>query len=261
MIGFLKHFFGESTTVEFTNFTLAHFAPIAIAVVMIYLIYRYRKTIQGLHHERFFRYFLAFALILSEMSYYWRLVALPSLDPNPVEHLPITVCGWVAVLSSYMLIGKSQTLFDISYFWALSCSTFALITPEMIVYTGPTRFRYYQFWAEHLLSYVAIFYMIFIHRMRPTMRSFLKAYICLLFLAGIADYANQIIGSDANYLFLAQNQTTPAILNLLPTNLVVRRLVMLFVITVLFALVYLPWYVKDRRAAYVHRAEKDLQRV
>ena len=39
---------------------------------------------------------------------------------------------------------------------------FALITPTVITYTGPTRFRYYQFWLEHTLGYISIFYMIFI---------------------------------------------------------------------------------------------------
>ena len=46
------------------------------------------------------------------------------------------------VFSSYMLIGKSQTLFDISYFWAFCGSIFALITPTVITYTGPVNMRY-----------------------------------------------------------------------------------------------------------------------
>ena len=106
-------------------------------------------------NEKVFRYIIAFALVISDMSYYWRLIAMPSLEPNPVDHLPITVCGWVAIMASYMVIGKSQTLFDICYFWALAGSVFALITPTVITFTGPTRYRYYQFWVEHLGGYIA----------------------------------------------------------------------------------------------------------
>lgn len=62
---------------------------------------------------------------------------------------------------------------------------FALITPTVITYTGPTRFRYYQFWAEHLLGYVAIFYMIFVHNMRPAIKSLIKAYVALVVMAAI----------------------------------------------------------------------------
>ena len=157
MLDFMRYFFGKGEEVEFSNFTLAHFMPILLTAGLIYVIYRCRDRIGEMKNERYFRYILAFGLIISEMAYYWRLIAIPSLGPNPVDHLPITVCGWVAVFGSYMLIGKSQMLFDLSYFWSLAGSTFALITPTVITYTGPTRFRYYQFWAEHLLCYVAIF--------------------------------------------------------------------------------------------------------
>lgn len=249
MLEFLKYFLGKGETEEFTNFTLAHFLPILIAIAMIYLIYRYRENIRGLKHEYVFRYVLAFALIISEMSYYWRLIAIPSLGPNPVDHLPIAVCGWVAIFGSYMVIGKTQTLFDMCYFWSLTGSVFALITPTVITYTGPTRFRYYQFWAEHLLGFVAVFYMIFVHKMRPTKKSFVKAYVGLIALAGIAYWANQLIGPGANYLFMAKPEDTPSILDILPPNFALRLLIMAAAITTLFVLVYLPWYLKDKKEA------------
>lgn len=256
MLDFLKYFLGEGQSVEFRNFTLAHFLPILIAVALIVIIYYRRQAIRDMKREHIFRYMLAFALIVSEMSYYWRLIAVPALGPNPVDHLPITVCGWVVVFSSYMLIGKSQTLFDISYFWALCGSVFALITPTVITYTGPTRFRYYQFWAEHLLGYVAVFYMIFVHNMRPTIKSFVKAYAGLVVLAAIAYWANQMIGPGANYLFMARPEDTPSVLDILPPNFALRLAVMCSVITLLFVLAYLPWFLKDRKNAAERRAQK-----
>ncbi len=249
MLDFIKYFLGEGETVEFTNFTLAHFLPILVAAAVIFLIYHYRNRIRELKREYVFRYILAFALIISEMSYYWRLVAIPALGPNPVDHLPITVCGWVVVFSSFMLIGKSQTLFDISYFWAFAGSIFALITPTVITYTGPTRFRYYQFWAEHLLGYVALFYMIFVHKMRPTIKSLIKAYGGLVILAAIAYWANQLIGPGANYLFMAKPEDTPSILDILPPNFALRLLIMAAAGTVLFVAAYLPWYIMDKKKA------------
>jgi hypothetical integral membrane protein (TIGR02206 family) len=249
MIAFLKYFLGQGETVEFTNFSLAHFLPILVAAGVILLIYRYRSNIRDLKNEHRFRYTLAFMLILSEMSYYWRLVALPELGPNPVDHLPITVCGWVVVFSSYMLVGKSQILFDICYFWAFCGSIFALITPTVISYTGPTRFRYYQFWAEHLLGYVALFYMIFVHGMRPNKKSFVRAYVCLIILAVVAYFANQLIGPGANYLFMAKPEDTPSILDILPPNHALRIAIMAGAITLLFVVAYLPWHLKDKKNA------------
>ena len=174
---------------------------------------------------------------------------MPELRPNPVEHLPITACGWVAIFASYMVIGKTQSLFDICYFWLFSGSVFALMTPTVISYTGPTRFRYYQFWLEHTLGYVAVFYMIFVHKMRPTVKSAVRAYIALVVLAMVAYFVNRMLGPGANYLFMAKPEDTPSILDILPPNFVLRICVMALAVTVLFVLAYLPWYLKDRKAA------------
>ena len=249
MLDFFRYFFGAGETVEFENFTLAHFLPILITAGIIFLIYRFRDNIRGMKREVNFRYALAFMLIISEMSYYWRLIALPELGPNAIDHLPITVCGWMVVFSSYMVIGKSQTLFDISYFWCFCGTIFALITPTVITYTGPTRFRYYQFWTEHLLGYVAVFYMIFVHKMRPTFRSVVKAYIALVVLAVVAFFANALLGPGANYLFLAAPESTPSILDILPPNHALRITIMAVAITFLFFLSYLPWLIMDKRKA------------
>lgn len=249
MLDFFRYFFGQGETIEFENFTLAHFLPILIAADIIYLIYRFRNTIRDLKREINFRYILAFAMIICEMSYFWRLVGVPSLGANPIDHLPITVCGWSIIFGSYMLIGKAQSLFDICYFWIFSGTIFALITPTVISYTGPTRYRYYQFWCEHLFGYIAIFYMMFVHKMRPTWKSFFRAYIAIAVLAVIAFFSNQILGPGANYLFMAAPESTPSILDILPPNHALRIFIMFLAVTLLFFLSYLPWLIMDKRKA------------
>ena len=245
---FFSYFFGAGDEVEFANFSFAHFAPILVAVGIIFLIYFHKEKLSNSKHDRTIRYVLAFTMIISEMSYFWRLVGVPSLNANPVDHLPITVCGWAIVFCSFMMLDKSQTLFDISYFWLFSGTVFALITPTVITYTGPTRFRYYQFWIEHTAGYIAIFYMIFVHKIRPTVKSAIKSYCALGILAFIAYFANRIIGPGANYLFMARPEDTPSILDILPPVFAVRITVMALVITAMFVLAYLPWYLKDRKA-------------
>ena len=244
---FFQYFFGAGDQVEFTNFSLAHFLPILVLLGILFLIYRFRDQLRQYKKEEVFRYIIAFLLILSEMSYYWRLVGMPSLGPNAADHLPITVCGWAVVFCSYMVIGKNQTLFDISYFWLFAGSIFALITPAVISHTGPTRFRYYQFWAEHTLGYIAIFYMIFVHGMRPTVRSAIKSYAALLVLAVIAYWVNTML-PGANYLFLARPEAAPSVLDILPPNFFLRTAIITAVVTALYVVAYLPWYFKDKKA-------------
>lgn len=245
---FFHYFFGQGTEIEFENFTFAHLAPILVAAALIFLIYRFRDKIAGYKNEHRFRYAIAFIMIISEMSYYWRLVGIPELGPNPVDHLPIFVCGWAVIFGSYMIVGKNQYLFDICYFWALCGTIFALMTPTVLSYAGPTRFRYYQFWTEHLIGYIGIFYLIFVHKMRPNIRSMVRSYVWLAILAVIAYIANTIIGPGANYLFMARPESTPSILDILPPNFALRLLIMAAVVTALFFVAYLPWYLIDRKA-------------
>lgn len=248
MKDFLGYFFGAGQEQEFAIFTFAHFAPIVWMIGMILLIRWQKDRIRSFRHEPVLRYILAFALIISEMSYYWRLVGMPALQPNAVENLPIGVCGWAVIFCSFMVIGKTQSLFDISYFWLLSGSVFALLTPTPLNFTGPTRYRYYQFWAEHTLGYIAVFYMIFVHGMRPTIRSAVKSYIALAVMALIAYWVNTML-PGANYLYMARPESAPSVLDILPPNFLVRLSIMAAVITLMFALAYLPWYLKDKKAA------------
>ena len=248
---FFSYYFGVGTEPEFALFTPAHFAPILLLIGAIFLLHRYREPLRTSPYETNLRYILGFALIICDMSYYWRLAAAPWLSGGPMESLPLGVCGWSVIFCAFMVIGKSQRLFDIAYFWLLSGSLFALLTPTVLTYCGPTRFRYYQFWLEHTLGYVAIFYMIFVHNMRPNRRSVIRSYCALLVMAVLAAWVNSMI-PGANYLYMARPESAPSVLDILPPHYGLRITIMAAVITAMFALAYLPWYLKDRRKTPIH---------
>lgn len=246
MKDFLTYFFGVGTEPEFAIFTFAHFAPIVLLIAVILLMHRFREPLRNSKYETNLRYVLGFALIICDMSYYWRLAAGPWLSGGPTENLPIGVCQWSVIFCAFMMIGKSQRLFDIAYFWLLTGSLFALITPTPLTFCGPTRFRFYQFWLEHTLGYIAIFYMIFVHKMRPNFRSMLRSYTALLALAAFAAGINAMI-PGANYLYMARPESAPSVLDILPPNYALRIAIIVAVITLMFFLAYLPWYLKDRK--------------
>ena len=70
-------------------------------------------------------------------------------------------------------------------------------------------------------------------------------------MAVVAYCANQMIGEGANYLFMARPEAAPSVLDILPPHFGLRLAIMAAVITALYALAYLPWYLKDRRSAKV----------
>lgn len=244
---FFHYFFGAGENVEFENFSLAHFIPLILLGLIIFLIIKYKDKLANLKFEKNICLTLAFIAIITEMSYFWRLIGIEDLNANPVDHLPITVCGWTVIFCSFLAATKNQTLYDISYFWLFSGTIFALIMPTVITYTGPTRFRYYQFWLEHSIGYIIIFYMTFVHKMRPTFKSLIKSYVALFILAVVAYFANRVIGPGANYLYMAKPEDTPSILDILPKVFWLRALIMACAVTVLYAVSYLPWYLKDRK--------------
>jgi uncharacterized membrane protein YwaF len=67
-------------------------------------------------------------------------------------------------------------------------------------------------------------------------------------LAVFAYFANTMIGPGANYLFLAKPEDTPSILDILPENYAFRLIIMAAVVSLLFMVCYLPWYLKDKKA-------------
>ena len=241
---FFTYFFGQGNTIEFEHFSLAHFLPILLMIAVIVLIFIFRKQIKAFKHEKAICLTLAFAMIICEMSYFWRLTNVPGLNPNPIDHLPITLCGWALIFCSYLAVTKNQTLFDIAYFWVFAGSIFGLLTPTVITYCGPTRFRYYQFWLEHTLGFITIFYMIFVHDMRPKIKSMIKSLAALMVLAGIAIAVNHML-PGANYLYVAGTEDTTSFLNFLPSNYGVRLVVMFMIVVIMFFLCYLPWLIKD----------------
>lgn len=90
--------------------------------------------------------------------------------------------------------------------------------------------------------------MIFVHGMRPTVKSAVKSYIALIVMAVIAYGVNRMI-PGANYLYMARPEAAPSVLDILPPNFALRLLIMAAVITLMYVLAYLPWYRKDQKAA------------
>ena len=90
--------------------------------------------------------------------------------------------------------------------------------------------------------------MIFVHKMRPIIKSAVKSYVALAVLAIIAYFANSMIGPGANYLFMAKPEDTPSVLDILPPNFALRILIMAVAVTFLYFVSYLPWLIIDIKA-------------
>ena len=75
----------------------------------------------------------------------------------------------------------------------------------------------------------------------------LRSYCALWVMAGLATWVNIMI-PGANYLYMARPESAPSVLDILPPSYGLRIAIIVAVITAMFILAYLPWYLKDKKA-------------
>ena len=238
MTYFRSGFFGLSSEVVFKPFSIAHFVPILLAVAAIILIWKKREAIRQWKGENTFRFVYAFIMIICEMSYFWRLQYVgPGMDDDTtmMGFLPLQVCQWTLILTTFMMMSKSRRLFSMSFFMTMSVGLLPLFVPAVISYTGPTYYRYYQFWGEHLLPIVGMFYMMFVHgfEAKPSGIPMTLGFLVLLALPCI--YFNEHF-EDAEYMYL--KHSTYSTLNFLPESPYLTLLVLMAAVLLLLGLTY-----------------------
>jgi len=138
-------------------------------------------------------------------------------------------------------MSENDTLFGINFFVTNALTVPALFIPSVIVFTGPRYYRYYQFWMEHGLPLIAVYYMMFVHGKRPKYRH-LWATVGLMVLLSIPCVAADCLIPGANYMYIG-NFTDSSIqtvdpLAFLPHSLPLRYGILLAVVLALFHLLY-----------------------
>ena len=239
-------FFGYAPQKDFHYYSLAHFLPIILLGVAIYLTYRFRDKIRNSKHEENIRFTLGAVCIFAELTYFLRLlyVGAGASGNQLINYLPIEVCQWMAIISGFMIMKKSKNMFDICYYVCLTLGVMPLIMPAVIETTGPGYFRYYQFWAEHLTPIYCVFYMMFVHKMQPDYKKIYKPFALLAVMTCIAIPANMLI-PNGDFMFLQGEPAGDSIVSLFPKDIGLRLLCFAGIVVVLFALVSLPQIIRE----------------
>ncbi|MDF2699098.1 MAG: Integral rane protein [Haloplasmataceae bacterium] len=242
---FLRNFFGPGIEgYSFPYFTLPHFLPIIIMILLIFILYKFRDYIRNNEElDMKLRAWLGFIVALANISWYWHAI---HVGTDISVSLPLTICETVMFMSVILLFTKNQHMFDVFYFWTICGSLQALITPAVLDQYGPSKFKYYQFWTGHCGIFIVIFYCLFILQMKVNLKSMFRAIIWLLIMGVVAIYANSNI-PDANYLYLSGSEKGGSILDILPTYLPVRFSILFTLVLLLFTLAYIPWFFINKK--------------
>jgi hypothetical integral membrane protein (TIGR02206 family) len=170
------------------------------------------------------------ALYVSVLVY---SVIPPSLDRS----LPLHLTDLATVTSAYAWWSQRHWAFALTYFWGLTLSAQALISPAL---QGPDfpHPQFLGFWAVHLLVVWGAIYLTWGRRMRPDWRSYRIAVVVTLVWATITFTVNRIAGT--NYGFLNRKPSTASLLDVLgpwPIYLLVAATLVFS----LWALMTWPW--------------------
>jgi hypothetical integral membrane protein (TIGR02206 family) len=115
-----------------------------------------------------------------------------------LDLMPLHLCDMGTLLGVYALITRAQLAFELFYFWSLSGTALALITPD-IPYDFPYwRFQYY--FAFHGLNILAAVFLVTAVGMRPRPRSPLRALLATNVFAAFVYLFN--VAFDENYMYL-----------------------------------------------------------
>jgi hypothetical integral membrane protein (TIGR02206 family) len=226
----------------FAWFGPTHNAALLLVVLLnVLLVWRMKKASERTKR----RAAVVMAVVLWANELAWHLWNLFTGQWMIQTMLPLHACSLLVWTGALMLVTRNHYIYEFCYFLGIGGALQALLTPDLGIYGYP-HFRFFQTFISHGLIITAALYMTLVWGFRPTWKSFLHVGVTLLVYMGIVFGINGWIGS--NYLFISRKPPTASLLDLLP-DWPVYILYMIGIGLVVFLLLYLPFAIKDWRAA------------
>jgi hypothetical integral membrane protein (TIGR02206 family) len=192
---------------QFVAFGPSHRVVIAVLVVvaaaLVVLGRRYLGTPVEWRCSRTLA--LVFAGFLIPVELYWLL-----LGQGPIKYsLPLQLCDLAAIAAVWALWSYSSTAFALTYFWGLTLTSQAFVSPELTAPDFPSL-QFLSFFGIHSLVLWAAIYLTWGVRLRPDWRSYRIAVLVTIGWGVVMFAFNQVAGT--NYGFL---NTKPVVRSLL----------------------------------------------
>ncbi|MGV0745794.1 YwaF family protein [Mycolicibacterium sp. XJ870] len=227
----------------FTAYGPSYWAAIAVfAVVAVLLVWLGRRQTE--HQARIFGRVLGavtFAIYVAMFIY--------TLIPPSVERsVPLRLTDFATVTAAYAFWSQRQWAFVLTYYWGLTLSAQALISPVLKSPDFP-HYEFLAFWSIHLLVVWAAIYLTWGRGLRPGWDSYRFVVLVTAAWAAVTMAFNGIAGT--NYGFLNAKPSTASLLDVLgPWPMYVLTASALVVIV--WALMTWPW---ERLRANTARAD------
>jgi len=225
----------------FEWFGPAHIGALVFFILLNLLLARLKNASGPI--KKNIRWGMAIILWANEIA--WHIWTISAGRWTIQTMLPLHLCSALVWAGALMLVTKNYSIYEFMYFLGIGGAIQALITPDLGIYDFP-HFRFFQTFISHGLVVTSAIFMTTVEGFRPTWKSFLRVALWMNVYVLIIFFVNSAIGS--NYLNINAKPSTPSLLDLLPPwPDYILYMEAIGVVTCL--LLYLPFFVKDRRAA------------
>ncbi len=157
--------------------------------------------------------------------------------------LPMHLCDWALLVTAAALSWQAPRCFEVAYFWGLAGTIQGLLTPALD--PALAAWRQVGFFVIHSGIVVGVLFLVFAKHMRPTPASLVRVFLWSELYLAAALAVNAVTGQ--NYGFLAHPPLTPSLLDVFPQTPWLYVATINAVALAAFALLYLPWWIVDRR--------------
>ncbi|NIJ12083.1 putative integral membrane protein (TIGR02206 family) [Saccharomonospora amisosensis] len=204
---------------------------------------KYRETAADRHFSR------GFAVVLLAVYVTIQAYTMSSARWDVADSVPLHLSDLAGLVAAYALWSHRHWAFALTYYWCLSLSTQALVSPVLASPDFPHH-EFLAFWGMHLLVIWAAIYLTWGAGLRPTWRGYRITVAVTLGWVAVAMTFNAATGT--NYGYLNRKPDTGSVLDLLgpwPWYLLPE----ITVIAAAWALMTWPWTVHRHRAANSRR--------
>ena len=162
---------------------------------------------------------------------------------DPGQVLPMHLCDWARFAVMAALLSRSQTCFELGYFWGLCGTLQAIVTPAIA--HDAHWLKQLGFFLDHAGIVAGVIFLLLVARMRP--RGLGRVLVWSeIYLAG-ALTVNALFG--ANYGFLSHRPGNPSLLDLFSDTRWLYVLEINAIAVAFFVAAYVPWWLLRRSRA------------
>jgi hypothetical integral membrane protein (TIGR02206 family) len=214
-------------------------SALILTIVLPPVFFAMHRWVLSPGQELWTRRILAVALILLEAGIVVAKFAAGSA--TLAESLPMQLCDWAFVAVAAGLWFRSQTAFEVGYFWAIAGTFQALLTPAIDLTLA--WWRLCGFFYSHALIVIGVLHLLMVERMRPRPRSLLHVFAWSEIYLAAALLTNAL--TDGNYGFLSHRPTQSTPLDYFSDTRWLYIVQLNVFALVCFAVLYLPWLLVD----------------